>query len=193
MMASAPPPPAAAAQINAGSAASAEFSTPSLARRMACFAYEGVLLFGVVMAAGFVYAIATQQRHALIGASGLKLFLFIVLGLYFVSFWSRTGQTLAMQTWQVRLLTHAGAPVGRWRALCRYVLSWLWFLPALLAVYLSGLKSTAFTFTTLIVGAVAYAALTWLHPRRQFLHDALCGTRLVNAPSPPRNKKERAP
>lgn len=183
------PAPQAATQTAAPSAAGADLSTPGLARRMACFVYEGVLLFGVVMAAGFVYAVATQQRHALIGATGLKLFLFVVLGLYFVSFWSRTGQTLAMQTWQVRLLTHAGAPVGRWRALCRYALSWLWFMPALLAVYLSGLKSTTFTFTTLGVGVLAYAALSWLHPQRQFLHDALCGTRLVNAASPSRVKK----
>jgi hypothetical protein len=29
---------------------------PTLLRRMACFVYEGVLLFGVVMVAGFAYA-----------------------------------------------------------------------------------------------------------------------------------------
>ena len=31
--------------------------TPGLWRRLACFFYEGVLLFGVVMGAGFVYSL----------------------------------------------------------------------------------------------------------------------------------------
>ena len=31
------------------------------------------------------------------------------------------------------------------------------------------------------VGVIAYALLALLHPQRQFWHDALCGTRLVDA------------
>jgi uncharacterized RDD family membrane protein YckC len=166
-----------------------DLSPPALLRRMACLVYEGVLLFGVVMAAGFVYGVVTQQRHALIGSTGLKAFLFVVLGAYFVHFWCRTGQTLAMQTWELRLVTHLGQPVGRVRALCRYLLSWLWFLPALLAVYLAGLKGPAPTFSALLAGVLAYALLTRLHPQRQFLHDVLCGTRLVRWQSPRHRKK----
>ena len=30
------------------------------------------------------------------------------------------------------------------------------------------------------VGVIAYAMLTLLHPHRQFWHDALCGTRLID-------------
>jgi hypothetical protein len=33
---------------------------------------------------------------------------------------------------------------------------------------------------------VAYAALARLHPQGQFLHDALCGTRLIDAKPAPR-------
>ena len=79
--------------------------TPGLARRRACLAYEGVLLFGITMTVGLIYGLATQQRHALAGKLGLQVLIFGVLGLYFVWFWSRTGQTLAMQTWHVRLVT----------------------------------------------------------------------------------------
>lgn len=152
---------------------------PGLARRMACFLYEGVLLFGLLMAAGLVYGITTNQRHALVGAFGLKVFLFLVLGAYFVWFWSRHGQTLAMRTWHVRLLTRGGQPVGVWRAGCRYVLAWLWFVPALLALKLSGLSGTAPAFFSIAAGVLAYAGLSRLHPDRQFWHDAACGTRLV--------------
>lgn len=160
--------------------AAGDLQAPALARRLACFVYEGVLLFGVVMPAGFVYGVVTQQRHALQGYHGLQAFLFIVLGAYFVNFWSRSGQTLAMQTWHIRLLTDSGAPVSRLRALCRYLLSWLWFLPALAMVWATGLKSGAFSFSVLGAGVLTYAALSWLHPRRQYWHDAICGTRLVN-------------
>jgi hypothetical protein len=62
-------------------------AAPSLRRRMACFVYEGVLLFGVVMCAGLVYSSLTQQRHALVGLHGLQVVVFVVLGLYFVWFW----------------------------------------------------------------------------------------------------------
>lgn len=154
--------------------------TPALTRRLACFIYEGVLLFGVVMAAGLVYSIATGQRHALVGLHGLQAFVFTVVGAYFVGFWSKSGQTLAMQTWRIRLITAAGEPVTGGQALCRYLLSWLWFLPALAAVYYSGLKGGLAIFASLAAGVLAYAALSRLHPRGQYLHDAVCGTQLVN-------------
>jgi uncharacterized RDD family membrane protein YckC len=160
--------------------AAGDLQAPALLRRLACFLYEGVLLFGVVMVAGLVYSVTTQQRHALSGLHGLQAFVFVVLGAYFTWFWSRSGQTLAMQTWHIRLLSAHGEPVTRVRALCRYLLSWLWFLPALVAVYLAGLKSGAAIFSALGVGVLAYAALSWLHPQRQYWHDVVCGTRLVN-------------
>ncbi|MFY9510868.1 MAG: RDD family protein [Rubrivivax sp.] len=153
--------------------------TPALLRRMACFLYEGVLLFGVLMAAGFVYSVVTQQRHALVGLHGMQAFLFVVLGAYFVWFWTRSGQTLAMQTWRIRLVGADGRPVGRWRALARYLLSWLWFLPALGTVYFSGLHGSGAVFGAMLAGVLAYALLSRLHPQRQFWHDAVCGTRLV--------------
>lgn len=159
---------------------------PGVARRLACFVYEGVLLFGVVMAAGLVYSTVTQQRHALIGTHGLQAFLFIVLGVYFVGFWSRTGQTLAMLTWHLRLVMPDGAPVPRSRAVLRYLLSWMWFLPALATVWLAGLKGPGPTFSALAVGVLAYAGLAWLRPDRQYWHDAVCGTRLVTWRQSPR-------
>lgn len=160
--------------------------TPSVRRRMLCFAYEGVLLFGVVMVAGLVYAAATNQRHALIGLHGLQAWLFIVLGLYFVGFWSRHGQTLAMRTWRIQLVDLAGRRVTPLRATARYLASWIWFLPALAVTALSGLKSGPAAAAIVTVGVLAYAALARLHPSRQFLHDILCGTRVVQWEPAPR-------
>jgi uncharacterized RDD family membrane protein YckC len=160
---------------------------PSLRRRLACLVYEGMLLFGVVMIAGLLFGIVTQQRHALHGHAALQAFLFAVLGLYFVWFWTHGGQTVAMKTWHIRLVTGSGAPVSRLRALARYVLGWIWFVPALASVQLAGLKGGLPIAAALLAGVGAYALLTRLHPQRQFWHDAACGTRLIDtrAVAPP--------
>jgi uncharacterized RDD family membrane protein YckC len=153
--------------------------TPGVARRLACFVYEGVLLFGVFMIAGWLYGTLTQQRHALQGHFGLQVFLFLVVGIYFVWFWSNGGQTVAMKAWHIRLVRADGQPVGQARALARYLLAWLWFLPALAYVHFSGLTGAGPFFGIPVVGVLAYAALARLRSDRQFWHDVACGTRLV--------------
>ena len=154
-------------------------AAPGLARRLASFIYEGVLLFGVVFVAGYLFSALTQQRHALQGQHALQAFLFIVLGVYFIWFWSHGGQTVAMKAWHLRVVDLQGRALSQPRALARYVLSWLWFMPALLSVYLLGLRSAGAIFGSLFVGVIVYALVSRLHPRRQFLHDALCGTQLI--------------
>lgn len=153
----------------------------ALRRRMFCFLYEGVLLFGLVMFAGLLYALLTQQRHALVGQRGLQVWLFCVIGIYYVGFWTRQGQTLPMRTWRIRLVTASGKPLSALRASCRYVLAWLWFVPALLLLHLSAIKGTQAFGIALALGVLVYALLSFAHPQRQFLHDVLCGTRLVDA------------
>lgn len=167
--------------------------TPGIARRLACFVYEGVLLFGVVMIAGWLYSTLSQQRHALQGKAGLQAFLFVVLAIYFSWFWSHGGQTVAMKAWHVRLVRADGSPVSERRAFARYLLSWLWFLPALLAVYLSGLKGSGVTFGTMAAGVVGYAGLARLRRDRQFWHDVVCNTRLIDWRASPRRVAAESP
>ncbi|RZL35566.1 MAG: RDD family protein [Rubrivivax sp.] len=152
---------------------------PGLARRFAAFIYEGVLLFGVIFFAGFLYSVLTRQEHALEGRVGLGVFLFFVLGLYFVGFWTRSGQTLAMKTWHLRVTDLAGQPLRLGRATLRYLFSWLWFLPALISVRLMGLHSGGAIIGSLVAGVAGYLLIARLHPQRQFLHDAICGSRVI--------------
>lgn len=153
---------------------------PGIARRLAAFVYEGVLLFGVLMTAGLLFSGLTQQRHALQGKTGLQAFLFVVLAIYFTAFWSRGGQTVAMKAWHLRLLSADGSAVPQWRALLRYGLAWLWFVPAWAFAHFTGLHSGAGFGLAMGAGVLGYAALTALRQDRQFLHDALCGTRVVD-------------
>lgn len=157
---------------------------PGLWRRMACFVYEGVLLFGVVMIAGYLFSTLTQQRHALTGRHELQAFLFVVLAIYFVWFWSHGGQTVAMRAWYIRVVDTAGQPISQARGLARYLLSYLWFAPALLWLWMSGVNGAGESFGILLAGVVAYALLTRLHPQRQYFHDVVCGTRLIDHRGP---------
>lgn len=158
---------------------------PGFARRLACLVYEGVLLFGVVAIAGFLYSSLTQQRHALVGLHGLQAFLFVVLGIYFTWFWAQGRQTVAMKTWRLRILTRDGRPLSQARALARYVASWLWFLPALALVGLGGWRGGGPIALALGAGMLAYVLLARLTPSRQYLHDLLCGTRMQAWQAPP--------
>ena len=154
--------------------------TPGLWRRMACWLYEGMLMFAVVFIAGWLFSTLGQMRDAMDSRRHLlQAFLFVVFGVYFVYFWSK-GQTLAMKTWGIGVVDTQGRPLTQARALLRYVLSWLWFLPPLAA--LSPFKLSGGESFLLILGWVAvWALLARFHPERQFWHDAWSGTRLVSA------------
>ncbi len=120
-------------------------------------AYESLLLLGVL-------SVCFMLPHLALGMSFnialpgwvLLTHIFIVLGAYFVWYWHHGGQTLAMQTWKIQLLTPSGTQPSLTQLALRYVLAW----PCL--VYLG-------------------AGLFWaiFDRDRQFLHDRLAGTRLV--------------
>jgi uncharacterized RDD family membrane protein YckC len=154
-------------------------TVPSLRRRMACWLYEGMLLFGVVFLANYLFSTLSQTRHALDHRMGQQAFMFLILGIYFTWFWHK-GQTLAMKTWHIRLVDVSGQPVGQGRALLRYVLSWVWFLPSLAFIW--GLDLPLGSGSVLIVGwVVIWIVLSRFHPQRQFWHDVAAGTRLIDS------------
>jgi len=152
---------------------------PGLWRRMACWVYEGILLFGVVFISGYLFGTLSQSRNAMDNRNALQAFVFVVFGIYFVWFWAK-GQTLAMKTWHIRLVDAKGNAVSQQRALCRYLLSWIWFLPPLAAVYPFQLRGAEVA--VLLIGWVSvWALLSRFHPERQFWHDIWAGTRLVSS------------
>ncbi|MBX3652715.1 MAG: RDD family protein [Ramlibacter sp.] len=156
-------------------------TAPPLQRRMACWVYEGMLLFAVVFVAGWLFSTLGQMRNAMDERRHLlQAFLFVVFGIYFTWFWAH-GQTLAMKTWNIRVVDVAGRPVSQWRALARYLLCWLWFLPPLAAMAPFGLPGGELA--VILFGWVAvWALLSRFHPQGQFWHDAIAGTRLVTSP-----------
>ncbi len=146
---------------------------------MACWLYEGMLLFGVVFIAGYLFGTLSQTRNAMDNRHALQAFVFVIFGIYFVWFWAK-GQTLAMKTWHIRVVDLRGNAITQARALARYTLSWLWFIPPLMVLSLfqvSGGESVLICTGWVIIWAI----LSRFHPQGQFWHDALAGTRLVNS------------
>ncbi|MFM1906909.1 MAG: hypothetical protein RLZZ591_586 [Pseudomonadota bacterium] len=153
--------------------------TPNLMRRMACWLYEGLLMFGVVFIAGYLFGTLSQTRNALDNRHALQAFLFVIFGIYFGWFWSK-GQTLAMKTWHIKIVDLQGRPISQARALGRYVLSWIWFLPPL--GFIAPLQLPVGESILLTLGWVAiWAVLSRFHPRQQFWHDAWAGTQLLTS------------
>lgn len=135
---------------------------PELARlwpRFGAIVYDGVLLFGILFITSWLFTVLTGDATRGPGRLAHQAFLTVVIGTYFVYCWRRSGQTLAMKTWGLRLVTTSGQVPTLGQAIGRYVLA------------LAGL---------LCLGAgFLWAAVD---RDRQFLHDRLMGTRIVRAP-----------
>jgi len=157
---------------------STALQTPSLRRRFASLLYEVVVLFGVALVSGAVgallIAITGRQQDAF-----ARLAAFFIFGAYFTWFWTRRGQTLPMQTWHIRLVTASGGPLTMQRAIARYLAAYLWFAPgAMVASALGWHREQALYAAG--ANVIAYGLLALLRADRQFVHDALCRTRLVD-------------
>jgi uncharacterized RDD family membrane protein YckC len=158
-------------------------AVPGLRRRMASFVYEGLLLFGIGLipgAIGAVFEALTGHQHPLQSDTALRLVTLTIYAVYFTWFWSARGQTLPMQTWHIRVVTARGQALSQRRALARFVASCVWFAPATLLAAINHWTRWQ-ALAAVAVGVVAYALLSLLHPQRQFWHDALCGTRLIDS------------
>ena len=129
-------------------------ATPGLPRRLASMVYEAILLFAVAFFAAWLFFFASGGREATSGSlrHALQLFILAVFAAYFLWCWLRGGQTLAMKAWDIRLVE-----IDATRALLRLILASV-LLPTGISIVWSLLDRD-----------------------RQFLHDRLAGTRLVNA------------
>lgn len=148
------------AAASAGTAARTVVELAGLRRRLASMLYESMLLLGVLALVFLVpYLILGVGFNIAPPGWFAWLHIFVVLGLYFVWYWRRSGQTLAMQTWRLKVVDAEGRNITSARAWLRYALAWP-------SVLLCGI------------------GLLWalVDRDRQFLHDRLAGTRVVLLP-----------
>ncbi len=127
------------------------------ARRMASLAYEAILLVPILFFSAYLFLSMTQSVQGPLKRPLFQSWLLCVLAVYFVYCWTRSGQTLAMKTWRIRLTQIDGTPIRMRQAIARFV-------TAMLGVMLLG-----FGFWW-----------AFFDRDRQFLHDRLVGTRLYD-------------
>jgi uncharacterized RDD family membrane protein YckC len=118
--------------------------------------YDALLLVAVLFIAGFAFIYSTDYpRHQNLKPL-LQLFLLSIIAAYFCWFWCKSGQTLAMKTWRIKLENRNGALLSPLQALIRFAL-------ALVGLCLGGIT---------ILWAL-------VDREKQFLHDRLTGNRLT--------------
>ena len=156
-------------------------AAPGLARRLASFVYEGILLFAVAMVTGLVYSPLVQQHHALEHRGGLMLALALSFSAYFLYFWTRSGQTLPMKTWHIRVVRVDGSALSWGAAVLRLLLSLAWWVLPIVAALQMRRHEIGFGAISVVVllSLLGYALLALVLPGRQFLHDVIGRTRLV--------------
>ncbi len=130
---------------------------PGIWRRLAAMLYESFLILAVLMAAGFVYIPLFGNADGPLEKAVFQLYLLSVLMIYFLVFWTRGGQTLAMKTWRIRLTNLSGANISLPQGILRFFL----------AIISLGLLGVGFLWM-------------FFDPQKQFLHDRLAKTQLIN-------------
>jgi uncharacterized RDD family membrane protein YckC len=110
-------------------------SAPGFFRRLASLLYDSLVSVAILLPATLLFISlfgdATQPPQRYI----LQVYLWLVAGIYFTWNWQRGGQTLAMQTWRIRVVNHAGISISYSQAVMRYIyasaffgLTFLWAL-----------------------------------------------------------------
>ncbi len=120
-------------------------------------AYESVLLFAIVFVAAYLFIAISGTSPAGFWRWVFFVYLLCISGAYLVFCWMRTGQTLAQKTWGLRVTAVDGSLLGSRAATLRYLAA--------------------------LVSVGTGIGLLWavFDPERQFLHDRLCGSRIVLA------------
>ncbi|MCW5602716.1 RDD family protein [Nitrosomonas sp.] len=132
-------------------------STPRFWRRTLSMFYDFLLLLAIWFIASFIFHLVFRDTTAVYFRPLFQFYLLFVAGIYFIWFWTHGGQTLAMQTWKMRVVTSSGQRLTTRQAITRYLLA--------------------------VIGITFFGfGIMWaLFDRdRQYLHDRLAGTRIVN-------------
>lgn len=117
---------------------SPESSLPAhLPRRLAAMLYDTLISVALLIVTTGFYKMSQakimgeEELRRLTDAGAmdhdplLSSILFVTLYIFFAYFWTKSGQTLGMQVWRIRIQTQEGYSI-RWnQALLRFMMAWL--------------------------------------------------------------------
>lgn len=158
-----------------------------LTRRLLCGTYECLVVLAIMLVASLGFPGAATGRLSGTAQHLYQIYLLLVVGLYFSWCWARSGQTLPMRTWRIRLARADGAPPGPGDALTRFMAAAMMYVPGAIGMTMAWkAPGEPWGWMLLAPGAVT---LCWplVDPRGRFLHDRLAGTVLLDLrPAGPR-------
>ncbi|WP_292989825.1 RDD family protein [Nitrosomonas sp.] len=132
------------------------FSFPGFWRQFISLIYEFLILLAIIFIASFIFHLIFRDTNAFYFIPLYQFYLLIIMGYYFIWFWTRGGQTLAMQTWKIRVVTVDGNRLNNRIAITRYLIA--------------------------VIGVLFFGiGILWAFVDRdhQYLHDRLAGTRII--------------
>lgn len=125
-------------------------------RRTLCMVYDFLLLLAIWFVASLIFIVIVQDTSFTYFRPIYQFYSLSIIGIYFIWFWTHGGQTLAMQTWKIRVVSKDGKALTIKQAISRYL------------------------FAVIGITSFGFGIIWALFDRdRQFLHDRLAGTRIV--------------
>ncbi len=131
-----------------------KYPPASLLRQLAAMLYDGFLIFAVLFLASAI-ALVFNQGEAIESNLWFSLYLLLTVFTFYAWLWKKSGQTLGMRVWKIRIVTESGSNPG-------WGVSYLRLLFALLSLLCFGLGYLWRLFTL----------YTW--------HDRLSHTRIIH-------------
>jgi uncharacterized RDD family membrane protein YckC len=127
-----------------------------LIKRYLAVVYESLLMVALALVLTAIYYMVFGDASQGWKRLGLQLLVWGSMGAYFVRCWTVSGQTLASQTWKLKVVNQQGQLLAWQQAVMRYAVASILLLPAGLSLW-------------------------WaiLDREQQFLHDRLLGSRVV--------------
>lgn len=110
----------------------------SVFKRIAAMFYDSMLLIGVLAGAAIIPSVILspgQEAHKtgeviheinpMLDGIGFQLYLLAIICIFFTAFWSKSGQTLGMQAWKIRIENPDGSKPSIKQCLVRVVIATL--------------------------------------------------------------------
>ena len=83
------------------------FRSASLLKQLAAMFYDSLLIFAILFLAT-VFALLFNNGEAIESDPVFSLYLVLVVFLFYSWFWSKSGQTLGMRVWKIRIINELG-------------------------------------------------------------------------------------
>ena len=95
----------------------------TLQRRFGAILYDLFLLLAVIFAASFLPVILFNVKPEDAYFFLFQAYIFLVSYIFYAWFWIRSGQTLGMRTWKVKVITYDGSKLNWGNSFIRYLVA----------------------------------------------------------------------